>query len=104
MGDIKDIIDAGKNDVNQRCHENAIHIISHPEFLENIRDAVDDNESETSFYIDEMLAGSPSDSEWELIIRVMVLALEDEGVEITNYGWEEDEENDENDYWIYLKW
>ena len=108
MGGIRDLIDSKKSEVEQRCWASAEYIVQTSEFMNAISEAVDDNESEASLYIDEILGNDmnyyPSNSEWELIIENMTQLLSDEGVKVTSHGWEHDDDNDEDDYWIYLEW
>ena len=105
MGGIKDIIDGGRDEVNERCHGFAVSIIESSEFLHSIGDAVDDNKRETKFDLDYILDNPPhnycpSGKEWELIIHHLKELLDGEGVRITGYGFE----NDNDNYMVYLEW
>ena len=88
----------------QIIKQSAKHIIKSDDFISEIEDALDNNESSVSVVIDDILSDSnlihdqPSDSEWELIIEEMTSMLEDESVRVTNHGWKND------DYLIYLAW
>ena len=110
MGRIRDLIDSKKNEVEHRCFVSAKHIIKSDDFISEIEDALDNNESSVSVVIDDILSDSnlihdqPSDSEWELIIEEMTSMLEDESVRVTNHGWKYDADRDCRDYLIYLAW
>jgi len=102
---IKDIISEGQSENEKNAESNAREIISnYGSFQEHISNAARSGQSETSFYIDELIGSEPSNETWEVIIRYMKELLADEGVKITSYGWEHDDENDEEDYMIYLEW
>ena len=107
MGTIRDLIDSQKSEVEERCWASAGSIIKSSEFMNVISEAVDNNESEASLYIDVILMNEvnhyPSDSEWELIIENMTLMLSDEGVKVTSHGWVRDYD-DATDYSISLEW
>ena len=104
MERINDLIDEGDIKVNERCWIHAADILESSEFLEAISEAMSNNKSEASLYINGIFDHYPSDSQWELIIEIMSDELKDEGVRITSYGWKHDENNDVDDYWIYLEW
>jgi len=108
MGEIRDLIDSKKSEVEQRCWASAEYIIGNSEFMGAISEALGKNESEASLPIadilDDGMGRYSSESEWELIIGNMTQLLSDEGVKVTSHGWEHDDDNDEDDYWIYLEW
>lgn len=108
MGRVRDLIDNKKREVEERCREVAEYIIESDHFTTEISNALENNESSASFDIDYLLrmdlGHEPSDSEWRLIMEMLSSLLETEGVRLTNYGWDYNEETEDTEFFIHLEW
>jgi len=103
---IRELIDEQRGEMDSVSTELATKIIESDSFRYNLKERVNDSRTSGEFRIDD-IHGIPSDMskrQWNEIITVLERFLLDEGVKVTNHGYEYCAVAVNDTYLIYLEW